>query len=41
MTNDAVIDKVHDAFGELHPEPIHSNLSDDGERRLREVFAEA
>jgi uncharacterized membrane protein len=36
-----VVDKVHDAFGELHPELIHSNLSDDEQARLREVFAEA
>lgn len=41
MMSDAVVDKVHDAFGELHPELIHSNLSDDEQARLREVFAEA
>jgi uncharacterized membrane protein len=41
MTSDAVIDKVHDAFSDMHPELIHSNLSDEEEARLREVFAEA
>jgi uncharacterized membrane protein len=41
MTSDAVIDKVHDAFSDMHAELIHSNLSDDEEARLREVFAEA
>jgi uncharacterized membrane protein len=40
MTSDAVLDKVHDAFSEMHPELIHSNLSGEEEARLREVFAE-
>jgi uncharacterized membrane protein len=40
MTNDAVIDKVHEAFAEMHPELIHSNLSAEDQARLRERFAE-
>jgi uncharacterized membrane protein len=40
LTSDAVIDKVRDAFGELHPELITSNLSTEEEERLRELFAE-
>jgi len=40
MTNDAVIDKVHETFGEMHPELIHSNLSAEDQARLRELFAE-
>ena len=39
MSSDAVIDKVHDAFGETRPELIHSSLSTEEEERLREVFA--
>jgi hypothetical protein len=27
MTSHAVIDNVHEAFGEMHPDLIHSNLS--------------
>jgi uncharacterized membrane protein len=40
LTSDAVIDKVREAFGEMHPELIHSNLSAEEEERLRELFAE-
>jgi uncharacterized membrane protein len=40
LTSDAVVDRVRDAFGELHPELITSNLSADEEGRLRELFAE-
>ena len=39
LSSDAVLDKVHDAFSELKPELIHSNLSSDQEAKLREVFA--
>jgi uncharacterized membrane protein len=38
MTSDAVLDKVHDAFGDAHPELIFTNLDDDQERALAEVF---
>jgi uncharacterized membrane protein len=40
MTNDAVIDKIHETFDEMHPELIHSNLSPEDQARLRERFAE-
>ena len=40
LTSDAVLDKVRDAFGALHPELIQTNLSEDDEARLREAFAE-
>jgi uncharacterized membrane protein len=40
LTSDAVIDKVRDAFSEMHPELIHSDLSAEDEGRLRELFAE-
>jgi len=41
MTSDAVVDKVHDAFaGEEKAELIFTNLSDDQESALREVFAD-
>lgn len=39
MTSDAVLDKVHDAFAGQHAELIHTNLSDDQEQVLRNVFA--
>jgi uncharacterized membrane protein len=38
LTSAAVIDKVHDAFGPLEPELIHSNLSEEDEGRLRAIF---
>jgi len=38
LTSDAVIDKVKDAFEGMNPELIHSNLSEEDEQRLREVF---
>jgi uncharacterized membrane protein len=41
MSSDAVVDKVKDAFaGEHDPELIFTNLSDEQEKALREVFAE-
>ena len=39
LTSGAVVDKVRDEFGKLHPELIHSNLSSEEEDRLRSVFA--
>ena len=40
MSSDAVIDKVHHAFeGEPQGELIFTNLSDDQESAIREVFA--
>ena len=41
MTSEAVVDKVRDAFGALHPELIQTNLSEDEEAKLREAFAES
>lgn len=41
MTDHAVIDKVREAFaGQDHPQLIRTNLSDEQEARLREVFSE-
>jgi uncharacterized membrane protein len=41
MSSDAVIDKVRDAFaGQETPELIFTNLSEDQETALREVFGE-
>jgi uncharacterized membrane protein len=40
LTSDAVEDKVKDVFAGLSPELIASNLSDDQEAKLREVFTE-
>ena len=41
MTSDAVLDKVKDAFADMPPaELIFSNLTDEQERGLREVFGE-
>jgi uncharacterized membrane protein len=39
MSSGAVLDKVKDEFAELKPELIHSNLSNEQEAKLREVFA--
>lgn len=39
MTYDAVLDKVHEAFGSHQAELIQTNLSADQEKPLREVFA--
>jgi uncharacterized membrane protein len=39
MSSDAVPDKVRDAFSDLKPQLIHTNLSADEEERLREYFA--
>ena len=40
MTSDAVIDKVHDAFEGSSGELLFTNLSNDQEKALREVFAD-
>jgi uncharacterized membrane protein len=41
MTSDAVIDKVRDAFaGHAQPELIFTNLSEEQESALREVFSD-
>ena len=40
MSSGAVMDKVHDAFRGQQAELVSTNLSDDQERALREVFAE-
>jgi len=40
MSSGAVIDKVREAFPGLQAELVSTNLSDDQERALREVFAE-
>ena len=40
MSSGAVIDKVRDAFRGEQAELVSTNLSDDQERALREVFAE-
>lgn len=39
MTQDAVLDKVHDAFAGQNAELIQTNLPSDKEQELREVFA--
>lgn len=39
MTSDAVLDKVHEAFAGQRPELVHTNLSNDQENLLRNVFA--
>lgn len=39
LTSDAVTDKVHAAFEGEHPQLISTNLSQNEEDRLREVFA--
>jgi uncharacterized membrane protein len=42
MTQDAVLDKVRDAFAGLgHSELIFTNLSTEQESALREVFQDA
>ena len=41
MSSDAVIDKVRDAFQGQRAELVSTNLSDDQERHLREVFSES
>ena len=40
MSKDAVVDRVRDAFAGSRPELIFTNLSDEQETALREVFAE-
>ena len=39
MTSDAVMEKVHESFASLNPELLYSNLSEEQEAKLREVFA--
>ena len=41
MTSDVVVDRVHEAFADSGPELIFTNLSDEQERAIREVFADA
>lgn len=40
LSSDAVLDKIRDELGSMRPELIFTNLSDDQENALREVFAE-
>jgi uncharacterized membrane protein len=40
MSSDAVLDRVEGAFAGTSATLVHTNLSDDQERALREVFAE-
>src|SRR3954466_14364376 len=40
MSSGAVVDKVRDAFRGEHVELVSTNMSDEQERALREVFAE-
>lgn len=40
LTSDAVMDKVRDAFEGHRPQLMHTNLSDEQEDKLRDVFAE-
>lgn len=40
MSSDAVMDKVKEAFADQRPELIFTNVSDEQEAALREVFAE-
>jgi len=40
MSSDAVIDKVKDAFDDQRPELIFTNLDNEQERALQEVFGE-
>jgi uncharacterized membrane protein len=40
LTSDAVQNRVRDAFAGQHPELLFTNLSDEQERAVREVFAE-
>ncbi len=40
MSSDAVLDKVKEAFDDTEAELIHTNLSNEQEAALREVFTE-
>lgn len=40
LSSDAVLDRVKEAFAGVHAELIHTNLSNEDEAKLREVFAE-
>jgi len=41
MSSDAVIDKIHDAFGNTHAKLIRTNLSNEQEDHLRSVFEDS
>ncbi|MDI2127678.1 DUF1269 domain-containing protein [Yinghuangia seranimata] len=40
MSSDAVMDRVHEAFAGSHAQLIRTNLSNEEETKLREVFAD-
>lgn len=40
MTSNVVVDKVREAFRDQHSELVSTNLSDEQERALREVFSD-
>jgi len=40
LSSDAVVDRVKDAFKDAQAELIASNLTDEQEAKLREVFTE-
>ena len=40
MSSNAVVDKLHDAFGGDRAELVFTNLSNDQEAALREVFSD-
>lgn len=40
LTSDAVVDRIRDAFGEDQPDLVFTNLSQEQEETLREIFAE-
>jgi uncharacterized membrane protein len=40
LSSDAVTDRIKDTFKDTHPELIASNLSEEQEAKLREVFTE-
>jgi len=41
MSSDAVMDKIHDAFADIHPKLIRTNLSNAQEDHLRSVFEDS
>ena len=40
LTSEAVMDRVEEAFKDVHPELIKTNLSAEDEANLRDAFAE-
>ena len=40
LSSDAVMDKLQEAFKGVHPELIHTNLSDEDEAKLRAAFSD-